>query len=84
MVGMMLHYAHVMEPTFIERGLNVVVNARLDGVDGLIPSIMDCQCFKALSMAWLFVDFKRVNTSSFCNITFPKPFSFDVLSFNFL
>jgi hypothetical protein len=68
-----------MEPTFIERGLNVVVNARLDGVDGLIPSIMDC--FKALSMAWSFVDFKRVNTSSFCNITFSKPSSFDVPSF---
>jgi hypothetical protein len=70
-----------MEPTLIERGLNVLVNARLDGVDGLIPSIMDCQRFKALSMACSFVDFKRVNTSSFCNITFCKPSSFDVRNF---
>jgi hypothetical protein len=70
-----------MEPTFIERGLNVVVNARLDGVDGLIPSIMDCRCFKALSMAWLSIDFKHVNTFSFCNITFSKPSSFDVPNF---
>jgi hypothetical protein len=31
-----------MEPTLIERGLNVVVNARLKGFDVLIPSIMDC------------------------------------------
>jgi hypothetical protein len=62
-----------MEPTFIEKGLNAVVNARLDGVDGLIPSIMDCRCFKALCMAWLFVDFKHVSTSSFYNIThFPN------------
>jgi hypothetical protein len=71
----------VLEPTFIERGLNVAVNARLNGVDGLIPSIMDCQRFKALSMAWSSVDFKRVNNSSFCNITFSKPSSFDVPSF---
>jgi len=70
-----------MEPTFIERRLNVVVNARLDEVDGLIPSIMDCQHFKALSMAWSSVDFKHVNTSSFCNVTFSKPSSFDVPSF---
>jgi hypothetical protein len=32
-------------------------------------------------MAWSSVDFKRVNTSSFCNITFSKPSSFDVPSF---
>jgi len=67
-----------MEPTFIERRLNVVVNARLDGVDGLIPSIMFCRHFKALCMAWSFVDFKHVSTSSFYNITFSKPSSFDV------
>jgi hypothetical protein len=70
-----------MEPTFIERGLNVVINSRLNGVDGLIPSIMDFQRFKALSMAWSSIDFKHVNNYSFCNITFSKPSSFDVPSF---
>lgn len=36
----------VFKSTYIEGGLNATINARLDGVDGLVLSIRDCQCFK--------------------------------------
>jgi hypothetical protein len=55
---------------YIDEGLNAGVNVGLDGVDGLVASSKDCQCFKTLCMAWPSVDFKHVNTSSFCNTTF--------------
>lgn len=51
---------------------------RLDGVDGLVLSIKDCQHFKKLCMAWLSIDFKCVNISSFYDTTSSKPSSFDV------
>jgi hypothetical protein len=50
----------------------------------LVSSIKDWKRFKTLCMAWASIDFKCVNTSSFCNTTFFEPSWFDVLVFNSL
>jgi len=77
-------YDGVFKSTHIEGALDATIDARLDWFDGLVLSIKDCRCFKTLRMAWLSIDFKCVNISSFYNTTSSKPSSFDVPIFNSL
>jgi hypothetical protein len=75
-------YDGVFKSTYIEGALNATIDARLDWFDGLVLSIKGCRRFKTLHMAWLSIDFKCVNISSFYNTTSSKPSSFDVPIFN--